>query len=172
MNLLEKFNKEQVEKLKKDDQNIDNFSVGDTVKVEYKITEGTNIRIQSYEGVVITKSKQANHLNATFTVRKISHGVGVERKFQLHSPLVHKVVLIRKGIVNRGKLYYLRDLSGKSARIKEKIDFDKINEIRAKKKESKLVNEAKAKVIKDAKDVKKAEAKAVKVAEKEEEKDK
>jgi large subunit ribosomal protein L19 len=134
MNLLEKFNKKQVEKLKKEDGNLDKFSVGDTVKVEYKITEGNNTRIQAYEGVVIAISKQNNNMHATFTVRKISNGIGVERKFQLQSPLVHKVKLIRKGIVKRGKLYYLRNLFGKSARIKEKLDFNKIKEAKVNKK--------------------------------------
>jgi large subunit ribosomal protein L19 len=128
-NLLQKFNNKQIEKLKKDAKNIENFSIGDMVKVEYRITEGENTRIQAYEGVVIAKSKQVNNLSATFTVRKISSGIGVERKFQFHSPLVYKVILIKKGATRRGKLYYLRNLSGKSARIKEKMDFEQTTSV-------------------------------------------
>jgi len=159
MNLLKKFNTQQVEKLKKDEKHLVDFAVGDTVKVEYKITEGGNTRIQSYEGVVIAKSKQPNHLHASFVVRKISSGIGVERKFPFHSPLIHKIVLVRKGETKRGKLYYLRNLSGKSARIKEKIDFNKKNGAKTEKKSSKVKEEGKSKVAKESKETKKTEAK-------------
>jgi len=121
MNTLESFNKKQLESLKKDDSKFFGFKPGDTVNVSYRITEGTTTRIQNFEGVVIAKSKSEDNFSASFTVRKISHNVGVERKFLLHSPLVEKIVLVNKGIVRRGKLYYLRDLKGKSARIKKKV---------------------------------------------------
>ena len=120
MNILENFNKKQVQNLAGDSKFFD-FKAGDTVNVSYRITEGTTTRIQNFEGVVIAKSKSKDNFDASFTVRKISHGVGVDRKFLLHSPLVEKIELLSKGVVRRGKLYYLRNLSGKSARIKKKI---------------------------------------------------
>lgn len=120
MNILENFNKKQIQNLAGDAKFFD-FKAGDTVNVSYRITEGTTTRIQNFEGVVIAKSKSKDNFDASFVVRKISHGVGVDRKFLLHSPLVEKIELLSKGVVRRGKLYYLRDLSGKSARIKKKI---------------------------------------------------
>ncbi len=120
MNILENFNKKQVQNLAGDSKFFD-FKAGDTVNVSYRITEGTTTRIQNFEGVVIAKSKSKDNFDTSFTVRKISHGVGVDRKFLLHSPLVEKIELLSKGVVRRGKLYYLRNLSGKSARIKKKI---------------------------------------------------
>lgn len=99
---------------------IPNFRVGDTVVVDVKIVEGKKERIQKFEGVVISRrAKEA--INATFTVRKISNGVGVERIFPLHSPNVANVEVIKAGKVRRAKLYYLRGRSGKAARIKERI---------------------------------------------------
>lgn len=95
------------------------FSAGDTVVVQVKVKEGNNERLQAYEGVVIAKKNRG--LNSSFTVRKISHGVGVERTFQTYSPLVDSVEVKRRGAVRRAKLYYLRDLSGRAARIKEKV---------------------------------------------------
>lgn len=95
------------------------FSPGDTVVVQIKVKEGTRERLQAYEGVVIAKSNRG--LNSSFTVRKISHGEGVERVFQTHSPSLQEIKLKRRGDVRRGKLYYLRDLQGKEARIKEKL---------------------------------------------------
>jgi large subunit ribosomal protein L19 len=95
------------------------FAPGDTVIVQVKVKEGTNERLQAYEGVVIAKRNRG--LNSAFTVRKISHGVGVERTFQTYSPLVDSIEVKRRGDVRRAKLYYLRDLSGKAARIKEKL---------------------------------------------------
>lgn len=95
------------------------FSAGDTVVVQVKVKEGTNERLQAFEGVVIAKKNRG--LNSSFIVRKISHGIGVERTFQTFSPLVDSVEVKRRGAVRRSKLYYLRDLSGKAARIKEKI---------------------------------------------------
>jgi large subunit ribosomal protein L19 len=94
------------------------FSIGDQVKVHVKILEGNKERIQVYEGAVIGR-RQAG-IGSTFTVRKISYNVGVERVFPLHSPMLSKVEVVRKGRVRRAKLYYLRDLTGKAAKIKEK----------------------------------------------------
>lgn len=95
------------------------FSPGDTIAVQVKVKEGDRVRIQSYEGVVIAKRNRG--LNSSFTVRKISHGVGVERVFQTYSPIIDSVELKRRGQVRRAKLYYMRGLSGKAARIKEKL---------------------------------------------------
>ncbi len=95
------------------------FSPGDTVVVQVKIREGNRERLQAYEGVVIAKKNRG--LNSSFTVRKISSGVGVERVFQTHSPIVAKIEVKRRGDVRRAKLYYLRGLTGKAARIREKL---------------------------------------------------
>jgi len=95
------------------------FAPGDTVVVQVKVVEGKNERLQAYEGVVIAKKNRG--LNSNFIVRKISHGVGVERTFQTYSPLVDSIAVKRRGAVRRAKLYYLRNLSGKAARIKEKV---------------------------------------------------
>lgn len=95
------------------------FGPGDTVVVNVKVKEGERERLQAFEGVVIAKRNRA--LNSAFTVRKISHGVGVERTFQTYSPLVDGVVVKRRGDVRQAKLYYLRELSGRAARIKEKL---------------------------------------------------
>jgi large subunit ribosomal protein L19 len=100
-------------------QDIPDFGPGDTVVVQVKVREGTRERLQAYEGVVIAKRNRG--INSAFTVRKISHGVGVERTFQSHSPLIESVSVVRRGDVRQAKLYYLRDLSGRSARIKEKL---------------------------------------------------
>lgn len=101
-------------------QNVPEFSPGDTVIVQVKVKEGDRERIQAFEGVVIAKRNRG--FNSAFTVRKISHGVGVERTFQTHSPLIDSVQLVRRGDVRQAKLYYLRELSGKAARIKEKLN--------------------------------------------------
>ncbi len=100
-------------------QDIPTFSVGDTVVVQVKVKEGERSRLQAYEGVVIAKRNRGLH--SAFTVRKISNGEGVERVFQLHSPVVDSITVKRRGAVRRAKLYYLRDRSGKSARIKERL---------------------------------------------------
>lgn len=100
-------------------EGIDNFKIGDTVKVHFKIVEGKNERIQVYEGLVIA-FKNAR-IGRTFTVRKNSYGVGVERIFPFHSPRIAKVEVIRPGKVRRAKLYYIRDKIGKAAKIKELI---------------------------------------------------
>lgn len=95
------------------------FRAGDTVRVHVKVVEGTRERIQLFEGVVI--KRQGGGISETFTVRKLSYGVGVERTFPVHSPRVDKIEVVRRGIVRRAKLYYLRNLRGKAARIKERI---------------------------------------------------
>jgi large subunit ribosomal protein L19 len=106
----------EAEQLKKD---IPAFNPGDTVVVQVKVKEGERERLQAFEGVVIAKRNRG--LNSAFTVRKISHGIGVERVFQTHSPLVGDIQVKRRGAVRRAKLYYLRELSGRAARIKEKL---------------------------------------------------
>jgi large subunit ribosomal protein L19 len=103
------------QQLKKD---IPSFRPGDTLKVHVKIVEGTRERIQVFEGIAI--KRRGDGLRETFTVRRVTNGVGVERTFPLHSPRVDKIVVARKGIVRRAKLYYLRGLSGKAARIRER----------------------------------------------------
>ena len=113
MNIIEQIEKEQL----RDD--IPEFSPGDTVSVQVRIREGERERLQIFEGVVIAKKNRG--LNSSFTVRKISNGEGVERVFQTHSKLITEVKVKRKGDVRRAKLYYLRERSGKSARIKEKV---------------------------------------------------
>jgi len=104
------------EQLKSD---IPAFSPGDTVLVQVKVREGNRERLQAFEGVVIGRRNRG--LNSAFTVRKISHGVGVERTFQAHSPLIASIEVKRRGDVRQAKLYYLRELSGRAARIKEKV---------------------------------------------------
>ena len=100
-------------------QDVPDFSPGDTVVVQVRVVEGTRERLQAFEGVVIAKRNRG--LNSAFTVRKISHGVGVERVFQTHSSAVGSIEVKRRGDVRRAKLYYLRDLTGKAARIKERL---------------------------------------------------
>ena len=123
-NIIEKFNLSQVDKIKSSRSfAVPSFNVGDTVSVKYKITEGDTTRIQSFNGVVIARTKNMSNYNATFTVRKISSGIGVERKFPIYSPLLAGIDILKQGDVRRAKLYYLRNLTGKSSRIKEKMDF-------------------------------------------------
>lgn len=105
----------EAEQLRND---LPEFAVGDNVQVHYKVVEGTRERIQVFEGTVI--KIQGGSARKTFTVRRISYGVGVERTFPMHSPRVEKIVVVRKGKVRRAKLYYLRDRLGKSAKVKEK----------------------------------------------------
>ena len=111
---------EVIKKLEKEMMRMDipDFSPGDTVKVHVKIREGEKTRIQVFQGVVI--SRKNNGAQSSFTVRKISYGVGVERVFPLHSPIIDQIELVTKGRVRRAKIYYLRKLRGKAARIKEK----------------------------------------------------
>ena len=127
-NLLSNFAQEQVKKIKEArGAELPSFKVGDTVSVKYKITEGANTRIQAFNGIVIAKTKDFSNYSATFTVRKISSGVGVERKFTVYSPLLAGVEVLKQGVVRRAKLYYLRKLTGKASRIKEKLDFEDTN---------------------------------------------
>jgi len=114
MNIVQQFEAEEVQK-----KEITAFSPGDTVVVQVKVKEGDRERLQAYEGVVISKKNRG--LNSAFIVRKISHGEGVERTFQTYSPLIDSITVKRRGDVRRAKLYYLRELSGRAARIKEKL---------------------------------------------------
>ena len=116
MNLIAQLEQEEIARLGK---TIPEFAPGDTVIVQVKVKEGTRERLQAYEGVVIAKRNRG--LNSSFIVRKISSGEGVERTFQTYSPLVASIEVKRRGDVRRAKLYYLRERSGKSARIKEKL---------------------------------------------------
>ena len=116
MNLLQPLEQEEIARLGK---TIPDFNPGDTVVVSVNVVEGTRKRVQAYEGVVIAKRNRG--LNSNFIVRKISSGEGVERTFQLYSPLIAGIEVKRRGDVRRAKLYYLRERSGKSARIKEKL---------------------------------------------------
>lgn len=114
----------EAEQMKK---TIPEFRAGDTIVVHVKVKEGNRERLQAYEGVVIAKRNRG--LNSSFTVRKISHGEGVERVFPTYSPLVAKITVKRHGDVRKAKLYYLRDLRGKAARIKEKLRVSGIGEL-------------------------------------------
>ena len=116
MNKIEELEKSELDRLKKE---IPSFSPGDTVVVKVNVVEGERKRVQAFEGIVIAKKNRG--LNSSFIVRKISNGVGVERTFQTHSPLIKSIKVKRKGKVRQSKLFYLRERSGRSARIKEKI---------------------------------------------------
>ena len=176
MNILQKFEARQVEKTIADGT-IPEFSPGDTVKVNVKIREGTRERVQAYEGVCIARSGK-NDMSASFTVRKISLGEGVERVFPLFSPRIESIEVVRRGSVRRAKLYFLRDRRGKSARITErttghgievKTDETTDNMTQTAKRAAKKANKAKAteerrnaneKVKADKQAAKDAEAKA------------
>ena len=111
MTLIDQIEKEQLR------SDITPFNIGDTVRVMVKVREGDKERIQAYEGVVI--AKKGASVRETFTVRRVSFGIGVERTFPLHSPRIDKVIVVRKGKVRRAKIFYIRDLSGKAAKVKE-----------------------------------------------------
>lgn len=102
---------------------IPEFRAGDTLKVHARIVEGSKERIQVFEGVVVKRSKTDKHADASFTVRKISYNIGVERTFLLHSPRIEKIEVVREGRVRRSRLFYLRPLRGKAARIKQKLNL-------------------------------------------------
>ena len=119
MDIIQELEKEQITKLTAEKQ-IPDFRPGDTVKVDVKVVEGTRERIQAYEGVCIARANKG--MSSNFTVRKISYGEGVERIFPLYSPNVDKITVVRKGRVRRAKLYYLRGLRGRAARIAERKD--------------------------------------------------
>lgn len=116
--IIDQINAEQMQ-----GKNIPEFNPGDTVLVQVKVKEGARERLQAFEGVVIAKRNRG--LNSAFTVRKISHNVGVERVFQTYSPVVDSITVKRRGDVRRAKLYYLRNLTGRAARIKEKLTLKK-----------------------------------------------
>ena len=121
MNLLQKIEQQQLEKLKASTK-VAEFGIGDTVIVNVKVIEGSRERVQAYEGVCIARKNAG--LNSSFTVRKISYGEGVERVFPLYSPRIESVERVRRGDVRRSKLYYLRGLRGKAARITERTDYE------------------------------------------------
>jgi large subunit ribosomal protein L19 len=125
MNMLQKIEHANMAKLA-EGKRIDEFSQGDTVRVNVRIIEGTTERVQAFEGVCI--GKRSAGMRSAFTVRKISHGEGVERVFPTYSPRLESVELVRKGSVRRAKLYYLRGLTGKAARISEKREAEKTEE--------------------------------------------
>jgi len=128
MNMIETLEAEHIAALGKA---IPDFAAGDTVRVGYKVTEGTRSRVQAYEGVCIARNGGGG-IGASFTVRKISFGEGVERVFPLHSPNIDAIIVVRRGKVRRAKLYYLRERRGKSARIVEKTNYrEKSTETRA-----------------------------------------
>jgi large subunit ribosomal protein L19 len=113
MTIIDQIEKEQLR------NDITPFNIGDTVRVMVKVKEGDKERIQAYEGVVI--AKKGSSVRETFTVRRVSFGIGVERTFPIHSPRIDKVIVVRKGKVKRAKIYYIRKLSGKAAKVKEEI---------------------------------------------------
>ena len=113
MTIIEAFTSEQLK------ENVPQFNIGDTVRVHNRITEGAKTRVQLYEGTVI--ARHGGGISATFTVRRVSYGCGVEKTFPLHSPNVAMIETVRKGKVRRAKLYYLRDRFGKAAKVKEKV---------------------------------------------------
>ena len=117
MNIIDEIEQEQIKEIT-EKRIVPEFGAGDTLKVHLKVVEGTRERIQVFEGLCIARSNRS--LNSTFTVRKISNGEGVERVFPVYSPLIDKLEVIRRGDVRRSKLYYIRTLSGKKARITEK----------------------------------------------------
>ncbi len=153
MNLLQKIEQEQIEKLT-ENKSIPEFSAGDTVRVNVRIIEGTTERIQAFEGVCIARKNAGLH--SSFTVRKLSHGEGVERVFPLYSPRLESIDVVRRGEVRRAKLYYLRGRTGKAARIREKIDFSKRKDT-----ETKAANDAKKAEARAEKKAKNAENRAV-----------
>ncbi len=183
-NLLETFEKKQIEKLT-GKKRIPTFRPGDTLKVTIRITEGDKSRLQAFEGMCIARKN--NSVNSNFTVRKLSHGEGVERVFPLFSPIIEKIEVIRKGDVRRAKLYYLRDRTGKRARIADRdrgdeadqyamIEEDPVQELNSKENESSIepqqetANEVKEKEVEAVQDKQKEESsEKPKVEEKKEE---
>jgi large subunit ribosomal protein L19 len=119
VNLIQTLEQEEIARLTEKGKNIPEFAPGDTVIVNVNVVEGNRKRVQAYEGVVIGRRNRG--LNSSFVVRKVSSGEGVERTFQLYSPVIASIEVKRRGDVRRAKLYYLRDRSGKSARIREKL---------------------------------------------------
>tara|TARA_Y100001980_G_C14545696_1_gene325405 strand:- start:1934 stop:2482 length:549 start_codon:yes stop_codon:yes gene_type:complete len=166
-NLLNTYEQKQIEKLVSK-KRIPTFRSGDTLKVTIQITEGGKSRLQAFEGLCIAKKN--NSLNSNFTIRKLSHGEGVERVFPLFSPIIDKIEVIRKGDVKRGKLYYLRKLTGKKARIAdrdrgEELDqYEYVEETKSAE-EAKPAEEAKAEEVKPTEEAKAEEVKPVEKSE-------
>ena len=135
MNIIKDIEAEQISEILKK-REVPEFKAGDTLKVNVFVTEGNKERIQAFEGVCIARSNRG--FNSTFTIRKISHGEGVERVFPVYSPTIESITILKRGKVRRAKLYYLRERRGKSARIAEKIDVNrnKAKDLSAKKDES------------------------------------
>ncbi len=152
MNLLQQIEREQVEKLT-EGKTIPDFAAGDTMRVNVRIVEGATERVQAFEGICIGRKNAGLH--SSFTIRKISHGEGVERTFPLYSPRLESIELVRRGEVRRAKLYYLRGRTGKSARIREKLDFS--NQTDA---ETKTANDARKAEAKTERQAKNAENRA------------
>jgi large subunit ribosomal protein L19 len=121
-NLLEQYEKDQIARLT-ENKTIPDFRAGDTVSVSVRVIDGTTERLQMFEGVVIAKRNSG--VNSSFVVRKVSYGEGVERRFMMYSPVVQKIEVVKRGVVRRAKLFYLRELSGKAARIREKTTYAK-----------------------------------------------
>lgn len=119
-NLIQNYDANQISQLT-ENKSIPEFRAGDTVAVSVRVIDGSTERLQTYEGVVIAKRNRG--ITSSFVVRKISHGEGVERRFMTYSPIVSKIVVVKRGVVRRAKLFYLRELSGKAARIKEKMTY-------------------------------------------------
>ncbi|OYR20707.1 50S ribosomal protein L19 [Brucella thiophenivorans] len=137
MNIIRQLEAEQAAKIE-EKRKLPDFQPGDSVRVQVRVTEGTRTRLQAYEGVCIARSGAG--INESFTVRKISYGEGVERVFPVYSPIVEGVELVRRGKVRRAKLYYLRGLTGKAARIAEKKD----NRTKAEREADKIAAKAEA----------------------------
>ncbi len=162
-NLLQKFEKKQIEKLT-GKKRIPTFRTGDTLKVTIRITEGDKSRLQVFEGMCIARKN--NSVNSNFTVRKLSHGEGVERVFPLFGPMIEKIEVVRKGDVRRAKLYYLRDRTGKKARIADRdrgdeadqyamIEEDPVQELSSNESESSVeTKQETANEVKEEKEVK------------------
>lgn len=119
-NIIQQFEKDQIVKLT-ENKTVPDFRAGDTVRVSVRVIDGANERLQAYEGVVIAKRNCG--ITSSFMVRKVSYGDGVERRFMTYSPIVAKIDVVRRGVVRRAKLFYLRELSGKAARIKERKTY-------------------------------------------------
>lgn len=153
-NLVAQFEQEHITALT-ENKEIPEFQAGDTVRVSVRVTDGATERLQNYEGVVIARSNKG--VTSTFTVRKVSYGLGVERKFMLYSPMINSITVVKRGIVRRAKLYYLRNLSGKAARIKEKMDYHNSKKSAAK---NTATDKAAKNTAAEAKTDTKAEAKA------------
>ncbi len=140
MNLLQKIENDHLQSIT-EGKEIPVFAAGDTVRVNFRIVEGTNERVQAFEGLVIARKNRG--LASSFVVRKLSHGEGVERIFPLYSPRIESLEVIRRGAVRRAKLYYLRGRTGKSARIAEKKDYRNTNTVKKTREERQAAKAAK-----------------------------